>query len=248
MWDRGGSCDSVGHALLLLRFSQEARGDVVDEHLAATQVGHSNVHLLELCRCLLGLSRLSAVADCPKCGKMLDTSIAIDPLLQCLRMNERDQSATTTGASIEAMVGDFEFSLRVAELSDLHAAARAGNTLRARRALLDRCVRSVKRESLSPLTIEDVPPDVLDAVSEQLSRHDPVAELNVAIKCPECSHPFEAGLDPAAFAWSALESMARRLQTEVVTLAEAFGWTESEVLALTPRRRQTYLNLLSDRE
>jgi hypothetical protein len=37
---------------------------------------------------------------------------------------------------------------------------------------------------------------------------------------------------------------ARSLLAEVHSLARAYGWTESEILALSPQRRSTYLEMV----
>jgi hypothetical protein len=41
-----------------------------------------------------------------------------------------------------------------------------------------------------------------------------------------------------------VEALARRVLWEVHTLACAYGWTESETLALSPARRARYLQMV----
>jgi hypothetical protein len=50
--------------------------------------------------------------------------------------------------------------------------------------------------------------------------------------------------DAGSFFWSELGAWARRLLHEIHSLARAYGWSESEILTLSPARRQAYLELI----
>ncbi len=52
------------------------------------------------------------------------------------------------------------------------------------------------------------------------------------------SHIFDTG----AFLWLEISQTARRLLDDVHQLAWAYGWPESEILAMGQRRRQAYLD------
>ncbi len=75
---------------------------------------------------------------------------------------------------------------------------------------------------------------------------DPLGEVLAGLTCPDCGAAFEAELDVAAFVWAEVDASARRLLHEIDVLARAYGWTESEVLALTERRRSSYLRIVLD--
>ena len=51
-------------------------------------------------------------------------------------------------------------------------------------------------------------------------------------------------MDIGEFFWRELTVQAKRLLREVHLLARGYGWREADVLALHPRRRQAYLDLL----
>jgi hypothetical protein len=84
----------------------------------------------------------------------------------------------------------------------------------------------------------------LNAVGERMAQADPLAEILLHFDCPACSHAFDLGLDLAAFLWSELEGRAKRLLRDVHTLASAYGWSEAEVLSLSPARREFYLGMV----
>ena len=71
-----------------------------------------------------------------------------------------------------------------------------------------------------------------------MSGADPMADIHLALNCPSCEHKWEAPFDIVAFLWREISAAARRLLREVHTLASAYGWTETEILALSPARRR----------
>ncbi|MFZ4506489.1 MAG: hypothetical protein ACOYON_02185 [Fimbriimonas sp.] len=73
---------------------------------------------------------------------------------------------------------------------------------------------------------------------------DPLAEIGFEPTCLECGHSWHVGLDPASFVWSAVESRASAILGEVHTLARAYGWSEREILDLSPARRHLYLTMV----
>jgi hypothetical protein len=50
-------------------------------------------------------------------------------------------------------------------------------------------------------------------------------------------------MDVAAFVWAEIESEARRLLLEVDVLARRYGWSERDILDMSPIRRYQYLEL-----
>ena len=51
--------------------------------------------------------------------------------------------------------------------------------------------------------------------------------------------------DIASFFWSEIHSWAQRALREVATLARAYGWREADILSMSARRRQAYLEMIS---
>jgi len=50
--------------------------------------------------------------------------------------------------------------------------------------------------------------------------------------------------DILTYLWSEIEDWAQRLLLEVHTLALAYGWSERDILAMSPRRRRLYLEMV----
>jgi len=69
-------------------------------------------------------------------------------------------------------------------------------------------------------------------------------ERLVGLACPACEATWEAPFDAGAFVLAEARAEAARILDEVHELALAYGWTEADVLALSPRRRSSYLRLV----
>ena len=107
--------------------------------------------------------------------------------------------------------------------------------------LLERCVGSATRDG-ERVRACDLPSDVAGVVELALDEADPAADIRLELTCEECRTAWTESLDPVVFAWSAVESSARRLAIDVHLLAHAYGWSEQEILALSPFRRHLYLS------
>jgi hypothetical protein len=158
-------------------------------------------------------SALSAVAVCPACGELLEVELA------------------TADLHGEPSTGQTLLGFRLPTAGDLVAVAGAGDVEEGRRILLERCVEGELR------------PEEEDAVVERMAAADAGAWTQLALECPGCRHDWTAPFDIVSFLWAELESHASRLVADVHALASAYGWREGDVLALSPQRREVYLEL-----
>ncbi|MGV9847836.1 T4 family baseplate hub assembly chaperone [Streptomyces sp. NPDC003442] len=121
---------------------------------------------------------------------------------------------------------------------------------RARRALLARCIVSVHRSgrpvAADRLPAAELPEPVQRRLAEAAERADPAADVTLNVACPECGEATRAELDIASYLWAELDHWARDLLLDVHLLATAYGWSEPQILALSPLRRRYYLELCAD--
>jgi hypothetical protein len=83
----------------------------------------------------------------------------------------------------------------------------------------------------------------VDAVIARMAEADPQADVQLDLSCPACRHRWLAVFDIVSFLWSEIDASARRTLQDVHRLATAYGWREPDILALTPWRRQVYLEM-----
>jgi hypothetical protein len=108
--------------------------------------------------------------------------------------------------------------------------------------LLRRCVLDATRDG-APADAADLPDGVQARITEVCAEADPRADVRLDLPCPGCGHRTKALLDIAAALWAELDGWARGILLDVHLLASAYGWTEPDVLALSPLRRRYYLEL-----
>jgi hypothetical protein len=109
--------------------------------------------------------------------------------------------------------------------------------------LLDACVVRATVDGTDVLPSE-LPGAAREAVEAAMEEGDPFAEVTLTLACPACGHEWAETLDPAPFVWAALGDAARRLVADVADLASAFGWSEHDVLTMSPGRRRLYLDVV----
>jgi hypothetical protein len=228
-WERGLGMPAAERAVALLAAGEPGSSH---EH-AALALGERDARLLALRRWAFG-SRIDGVAGCPSCGAELELSVDAHDILLA-------PPAAPNGEEL-VRLEDYEVRFRLPDSRDAAEAGRAGTVAAARRVLLQRCVTGASRNgsAVEPLAL---PEDVVERIEEAMAERDPQADVRLALTCSECGHRWEAGFDAGRFVWTEVDRWAKRVLVDVATLASAFGWTEAEVLRLSPSRRDAYLEL-----
>ena len=155
-----------------------------------------------------------------------------------------DPLALTDGAAearVRVDIGSYAVTARPLTAGDLAALTAGMDVEDMRRHLLARCVLEGEHGG-EVVDVADLPADVVAGIEDALDQADPAADLQLPLSCHDCGTTWGESLDPVVFAWSAIETAARVLATDVHTLAQAYGWAEHEILGLTPFRRHLYLS------
>lgn len=234
-WEHGLGRPASERALALLAASDPA--GAAEEH-ARLPLGERDARLLALRQWAFG-SRLDGVAGCPACGAELELSFDATELALTSPASEEGGGAAS---ELTLHVDGHEVGFRVPNSLDVREAAFAGTVAGARRVLLQRCV-TTSRRSGSPVEPVALPSAVVDAIEEAMADRDPQADVRFALACPDCGHEWDAIFDVGEFLWGEVDQWARRVLVDVASLASAYGWTEAQVLGLSPARRDAYLEL-----
>lgn len=229
-WEEASVQHPLDRALTLLRagWPEYARGE-----LARISVGARDSLLLSLRERLFGRA-LRAIADCPECAEALELSLTTSGLRAA---PEVDAAAPPAEQLLE--VDGVCVRFRLIDSRDL-AAVRFCDAVAARRVLLERVVIAAHR---GDQPIEELSPEIEARLEERIAELDPQADIVLDLTCPQCGRRWQEPFDVLRFLWSDLDRWARRLFGEVDVLARVYGWREADVLALSPRRRRTYLEL-----
>jgi len=228
-WERGLNEPPVQRALALLT---AACPETKPTELARESVGRRDGRLLTLREQTFG-PRLVSLAACPACGERLETAFDV-----------ADVRVVETGDGAEPLsltVAGRELAFRLPNSLDLAALAACEDLEGARRRLLGRCLLPAPGEEIA---VEQLPEEALQAVADRMAAADPQGDVELALTCPACGHAWPAAFDIASFFWTEVDAWARVLLHEIHALASAYGWRETDILALTPWRRRAYLELI----
>ena len=223
LWEQGLRRHPVDRALLLCAW---ARPDIAGAGLAALPLGAVNAALLRLREACFGAG-IEAYVDCPRCGERL--GLVLDARELLAGAAEGDGRADLELAGLR---------FRVPCSRDLAVVAgTAGDGEAAAHRLLELCCLEAGNLPSGQLV------ELLAEVEPGLAALDPAADISLALACESCGHGWAADFDIGALLWEEIEARARGLLAEIHGLARAYGWTEPEILALSPERRATYLEL-----
>lgn len=227
-WEEGGPEHPLRRALTLLA---TAMPGVERSRLAELPLPERNRLLLHLRQLTFGAT-LEAVAGCTSCDATMEFSLQVRAILEELACHEcRDR--------IEWHEQGQLLQLRAVNTLDLLAALDAPSAAEAEDLLVARCLTTVdEAETLSAHS-------VLTSAREQFERLHTDAELRCALTCPQCSHSDTVSFDIAHFLWLEVRHAALRLLGEIHTLAAHYGWSENAIVRMSPRRRSSYLGLLT---
>jgi hypothetical protein len=227
-WERGRDQVPAERALTLLH---AARPGVDRTALADLTVGRRDAALLDVRVALFG-PRLVGVVACPRCAEQIELAFDADDIR--IEPPEGAQSL-----SVES--GGFELEFRLPTGGDLVAIAGDGSLVAARRDLLRRCAVSGCDGSA---TIDALSETAVSELAARMAEADRQADVELAVGCPSCAHEWRSPFDIVSFLWREVAARALAALREVNALAAAYGWSEGEILALSPARRGAYLGLI----
>lgn len=233
LWESVAAQHPLDRALTILAAVEP---DQARRQLARLPSGRRDARLLAVYARTFG-SHIDGQGRCPQCEGRVEFGLDTRTLL-AVAADEGEE------ASLELVTEGFTMIYRLPDSLDLAAIAHLGDVAEARHRLLERCILQATRDGVA-VGLDEVPDGLLALVAEQMAAHDPLAEIELTLACPACGQQWQLFFDIASFLWLKIEMRARRLLSEVDTLARAYGWREAEILALSPGRRQAYLEMVS---
>lgn len=228
VWERGLALTPAQRALELL---SSAWPHTREEELGRLSIGQRDAQLLMLREALFG-QEMAAVAVCPRCLERLD--LTFDTSRIHANLQEVPQEA------LSLSVAGYDLGFRPPTTQDAIAAAEEQDAVSGSRLLLRQCLLSVKRGDI-PVASEDVPSEVVEGMAHRMTQADALADIHMTVSCPHCGYQWQSAFDIVSFLWSEIEAWAGRMLSDVHSLASAYGWNERDILALSPVRRQFYL-------
>jgi len=202
--------------------------------VADWSIGERDARLLQLREWMFG-SRLLNKANCPKCGELLEWTTELEDI----RLQTPQQQ--TQPQTFELDVEGTHISFRLPNSHDVFRASTDPAYSTNPQKLIEECVIAVDGD----LALQDLPATTWDALEQQMEKLDPQADIQMALTCPACAHEWAASFDVAGYLWTEIDNWAKHVMQEVYLLARSFHWSEQDILKMSPRRRQLYIEMIS---
>lgn len=230
LWERCASLHPVDRALAMLR---TAWPDDAPDALAALPIGERERRAVALRVHTFG-AQCGGASKCPACGEAYEVDPPIEAILAAPEAPREPVTLTASGYEIVARVPDSRDQAALTWCRDADEALRV---------LVRRCVVSASHDGQEsdPATL---PQAVIDRLGEVLAEMDPNAETLIELTCARCEHRWLLVFDAGEFLWCEVAARARRLVYEVHALARNYGWREADILAMTARRREAYIDMV----
>lgn len=217
LWERGVGLDRWRRDDSLLGGHSTAPRRLGARNLALLAVRNAHFH-----------AALPLRSACPGCGAEVEFTVDARALSESL-------AAAPAGDRAEFEWRGAAVTARPPTVDDLCIAALEGTPGSVARAVLARCVDGIDAAVCDEAGLAEL--------GNHLEALDPAATVEFDLSCPDCAHAWSAPLDIAESLWGEIRGSAERLLLQVDSLARAYGWTEAEVLALSPTRRAAYLQM-----
>ena len=229
-WEQG-QCQTLPYRALILLASSCPETPI--DSIGRLSIGKRDDFLLTLREWTFG-SRLVGLAACPKCANPLELDFEADDV--------RAETEAESEKELSFTVSGYDLLIRSINTYDILSIACMKDVPSARDALLNCCILEILSQGVR-ISLDQLPSVVIDAVAEKMEQIDPQADIRLVLSCPACGHNWEALFDIVSFFWNEIDSWARHILREVHTLAQKYGWSESDILSMSPQRRRIYLEM-----
>ena len=230
IWELGTVQHPLDQALTILKlaFPEQSR-----QELANLSIGQRDAHLLSIREQFFG-SQLNGYVECPKCSERLEFSLSTQ---------EIRTETLSDSSELSRRIDELVFNFRLPNSLDLVTVANCDDLQKARLSLVKNCLIAAKQGE-KVLSFEELSEVKIEKFATILAESDPQAEILLNFNCPNCGHEWQEILEIISFFWQEISVKVKRILQDVHTLALAYGWSESDILALSPTRRQLYLEMV----
>ena len=233
IWEQGLHQPWLQKSLILLA---AACPEMSPEELVELSIGQRDQRLLFLRERLFG-SRLMNTAVCPQCSERVEWENKI------MDFSLPTSQPESLPDEFDVTIEKYHFHLRLPNSLDLARVIHNDDTEKAQKQLIERCILKAECAG-AECTVDQLPDHILQKIDKRLETLDPQAEIRIHLHCPECSHSWDVLFDITIFLWDELNNWAERTLLMIHRLAGSYGWTEKDILSLSPLRRQIYLGML----
>ncbi|NCD71681.1 T4 family baseplate hub assembly chaperone [Mucilaginibacter agri] len=204
--------------------------------LGRLSIGERDARLLQLREWMFGYS-LKNMVTCPKCNEVVEWEM--DTHDMHLQKIPADLSVKT----FYLVKDQFKIQFRLPDSFDVSKIISENSA--DPDSLITNCIVGVANENGEEIPKDQLSGEIIQALDKRMSEEDPQADIRIEIHCPACSHNWESVFDIMSFLWAEIDSWAKRMMQEICLLAKSFGWSEKDILNMSPHRRRLYIEMLT---
>lgn len=232
-WEKGLNQPPLQRSLFLLGATFPGTSP---DQLAKLTIGQRDQQLLQLRVNLFG-QRLSSTAVCPACNERLEWQDRVEKFL----VSSGEDGLTEREFELDS--DEYSLRFRLPNSLDVETAINSVDIETAPQHLLSCCLVEA-RHSGETCDFSQLPGSVVQRLEQEIENLDPQADLQIRLNCPACSHSWVVLFDIAGYLWKEINAWAGQMLQTICRLAAAYGWSEQEILRISPVRRQLYLGML----
>jgi hypothetical protein len=235
IWEVGLRQHPVERAITILTIAgqQHSRDEVL-----AMSIGQRDAQLLIVRESTFG-THFAGYAECQRCQEALEVNFDADDIRAAAHSESGDEEQV-----FSVRHEDYKMTVRLPKNADLISIIRCHDVATARASLLERSITSVTYRGTG-IGISELPDSMIAVVGDAIIARDPLAEIRLEMVCPSCDQRWFAIFDILTFLWQEITIRAKSILRDVGLLASAYGWSESDILAMSPVRRRLYLEMVS---
>lgn len=233
LWERGLNQSLIQNTLNLLAL---ACPEMALNDIGTLSIGERDARLLQLRKWMFGPC-LKNIVNCPECTKLVEWENDIENIqLQSVQNKEQKE--------LSLRVDEYSVRFRLLNSVDLFTVIEDEEVSKDPQNLFANCILEFQCMGEEG-NLNDIPEKVMEAINRRMEEEDPQADIQMEVVCPHCSHGWIAPFDIASYLWTEIHSWAKNILRDVFVLANAFGWSEKEILNMHPVRRKLYLEMVN---
>jgi len=167
---------------------------------------------------------------CPRCGARLEFGWD-------LRQAVLEASPSRV---FEAQLDGLQVRVRMPSSADVMAIEGATSVVEGEDLLWRRCV-SAQTPDGTLISGSELTPVQRAQVERSMDEAGVQSDVHFDLSCAECGASWDAPLDAGQLLWMELARSAQQALIHVDALARRYGWSEAQILGMSPRRRELYL-------
>lgn len=232
VWEWGIYQKPLDRTIQLLTIALETN-DI--DQIRGLTIGERDNYLLFLRRSLFG-KQLNCTVECPECHEIMEWESDIDEFCSFDYNKHIHRELSFQHKSLK-----LKFRLPTSE--DIIQSGLETSQSDFSRNLITRCTTKIVKGTKILEKVE-LPPQILNEIETMMEEADPKANIQLSLSCPNCGHSWHEIFDIISLLWKEIDSWVKRLLQDISVLARNYGWSEKDILMLSPLRRQFYLDAL----